>query len=234
LHGGSISAESAGENRGATFVVQLPAVALGLDSSETRRRALSETIPRTCPRPPDLTGLVVLVVEDEPDTRELIEHTLRLAGANVMAVESAGQALSALRLPPHVLVSDIGLPEEDGYSLIERVRRLPTSEGGGVPALAVSAYVREEDRMRALMAGFQGHVAKPFEPAELVAAIGSLTGRGPAAAEAGPGDGAEAAETAGQGDSLPARVLIVEDDKDSREGRGGILLAWGHGADVAG
>ena len=228
LHGGSISAESAGENRGAMFVVELPAVALGLESTEARRRTLAEIAPRARREAPDLTGLTVLVVEDEPDTRELLEHTLRLAGAVVVTVESAAQALEAVRGRPHVLVSDIGLPLEDGYSLIERVRKLPPAEGGDVPALAVSAYVREEDRMKALMAGFQGHVPKPFEPSELIAAIGSLAGRVPA-----PPGGVSASGGSGHRPFPPARVLIVEDDRDSREGLREILQVWGHSVDVA-
>ncbi|HJW15132.1 MAG TPA: response regulator [Thermoanaerobaculia bacterium] len=231
LHGGSISAESAGENLGATFVVQLPAVALGLEDTEARRKTLSEPVPRAAREVPDLAGLRVLVVEDEPDTRELLELTLRAAGAEVLSVASAREALEALRAgASHALVSDIGLPLEDGYWLIERVRTLPDGHGADVPALAVSAYVREEDRMRALTAGFQGYLAKPFEPAELVAAVGSLTRRGrPASAGSAP----QADRSFGPGEPLPARVLIVEDDRDSREGLRELLQVWGHSVEVA-
>jgi CheY-like chemotaxis protein len=242
LHGGSIGVASEGENRGATFTVNLPAVAVGLDATESRRRVQFESAPRARRETPDLKGLRVLVVEDEPDGRELLEETLSLAGAEVEAVDSAARALEALRRkPPDVLLSDIGLPEEDGFSLIARVRQLAPERGGNVPALAVSAYVREEDRMRALAAGFQSHVGKPFDPSELVAAVAALAGRdasasaGPApsppgaAAAAEPGAGAESQP----GGALSSRVLIVEDDRDSREGLRELLEVWGHRVDVA-
>src|SRR6185295_19534750 len=143
---GSISASSEGENRGATFVVQLPAVAVGLDATDNRRRVVFEGAPLVRREAPDLKGVRVLLVEDEPDGRELIEETLRLAGAEVSSVGSAAKAMDSLRQAvPDVLLSDIGMPEEDGFSLITRVRQLPAERGGRVPALAVSAYVREED-----------------------------------------------------------------------------------------
>jgi CheY-like chemotaxis protein len=230
LHGGSIAAESPGENLGATFMVNLPAVAVGLDDTETRRRTLAELGPGPRVAEPDLTGLTVLVVEDEPDTRELIEYTLARSGARVTAVETAAEALEALRHePPHVLVSDIGLPVEDGYALIDMVRRLEAGQGREVPALAVSAYAREEDRMKALAAGFQGYVSKPFEPATLVSAVGSLAGRG--ASPAGQASESAGAETGER--RPPARILIVEDDFDSREGLRELLQVWGHSVEVA-
>ncbi len=234
LHGGTISAESAGENMGATFVVELPAVALGLDTTEARRGAVSEIPPRAPREVPDITGLRVLVVEDEPDARDLLEHTLRTAGAEVLAVESAAEALDALReRPPDVLVSDIGLPNEDGYALITKARNRPAGQGGNVPALAVSAYAREEDRMRALAAGFQTHVSKPFEPAEIVAVVGGLAGRHPSGTAGARGAAPAAQEPEGPGSAAPSRVLIVEDDKDSREGLRELLQIWGHSVDVA-
>jgi CheY-like chemotaxis protein len=235
LHGGTISAASPGENMGATFVVELPAVALGLDTTEARRGAVSEIPPRSPLEVPDITGLRVLVVEDEPDARDLLEHMLKMAGAEVTAVESAAEALDALReRSPDVLVSDIGLPNEDGYSLITKIRNRPASQGGNVPALAISAYAREEDRMRALAAGFQIHVSKPFEPAEVVAAVGGLAGRHPAR-KAGRARSAAAAtgKPEESGSATPSRVLIVEDDEDSREGLRELLQIWGHSVDVA-
>jgi CheY-like chemotaxis protein len=155
-------------------------------------------------------------------------------------VESAGKALEALRQSvPDVLLSDIGLPEEDGFALISKVRQLPTERGGKVPALAVSAYVREEDRMRALAAGFQGHVSKPFDPADLLAAIAGLAGRAEPRAVA-PGLSARGEKTAtaareegSPGGALSSRVLIVEDDRDSREGLRELLEVWGHEVEVA-
>jgi CheY-like chemotaxis protein len=240
LHGGSISVTSAGENRGTTFVVHLPAVAVGLDATENRRRIQFEGAPQVRRQAPDLKGVRVLVVEDEADGRELLEETLRLAGAEVSSVETAGKALEALsQRVPDVLLSDIGLPEEDGFSLISRVRQLPPERGGKVPALAVSAYVREEDRMRALAAGFQGHVSKPFDPSELLAAIAALAGRAASPAVTpnlpAPGEKTAAAARADTetGSALSSRVLIVEDDRDSREGLRELLEVWGHRVDVA-
>jgi CheY-like chemotaxis protein len=234
LHGGAISAESAGENMGATFVVELPAVALGLDTTEARRGVVSEIPPRAPRELPDIAGLRVLVVEDEPDARDLLEHTLKAAGAEVAAVESSMEALDAFREgPPDVLVSDIGLPGEDGYTLITKIRNRPAAQGGKVPALAVSAYAREEDRMRALTAGFQIHVSKPFEPGEIVAAVGSLAGRRPSRKASRAGAGAAEAQEPEASGAAPSRVLIVEDDQDSREGLRELLQIWGHSVDVA-
>ena len=238
LHGGSISAESPGEGRGATFVVQLPAVAINLDSTDSRREARSESSSGAKRGLADLSGVSVLVVEDEPDGREILEETLRLAGAEVVAVESAPQALEELRRRiPDVLLSDIGLPREDGYSLIERVRRLPAEEGGEIPALAVSAYVRDEDRSRAVAAGFQKHLAKPFEPFKLVATVARLAGRRtprppslagrPPESRKGPPAGIS------ESNALVSRVLVVEDDKDSREGLRELLEVWGYRVEVA-
>jgi CheY-like chemotaxis protein/anti-sigma regulatory factor (Ser/Thr protein kinase) len=240
LHGGSISAESEGENRGAAFTITLPAVAVGLDATESRRRIPLEGALQVLREAPDLTGVRVLVVEDEPDGRELLEETLRLAGAEVVAVESAAAASESLKgRRPDVLLSDIGLPDEDGFSMIARVRRLPSERGGDVPALAVSAYVREEDRMRALAAGFQSYLAKPFDPSDLVAAVAALAGRsasaGAGTAPSPPRTDVASAENAGA-ESEPggaSRVLIVEDDRDSREGLRELLEVWGHNVEVA-
>ena len=240
LHGGSISAESEGENRGAAFTITLPAVAVGLDATESRRRIQLEGALQVLREAPDLTGVRVLVVEDEPDGRELLEETLRLAGAEVVAVESAAGAMESLKKRrPDVLLSDIGLPDEDGFSMIARVRKLPPERSGDVPALAVSAYVREEDRMRALGAGFQSYLAKPFDPSDLVAAVAVLAGRsasaGAGTAPAPPKTEVAGAEKAGT-ESEPggaSRVLIVEDDRDSREGLRELLEVWGHNVEVA-
>ncbi len=128
--------------------------------------------------PPELDGLRVLIVDDEPDTRELLAFVLTNCGAQVIQASSAAEALELLqREVPDVLVSDIGMPEEDGYSLIRRVRALPVESGGRTPAAALTAYAREEDRIRALMAGFQIHVPKPVGPSELVAVVANLAGR---------------------------------------------------------
>ena len=125
-----------------------------------------------------LDGLRVLVVDDEADTRELLSVMLKQYGADVKAVSSAGEALLSLeQLKPDVLVSDIGMPFEDGYSLIRRIRALEAQHGGQVPAVALTAYARESDRSLALKAGFQLHVSKPVEPTDLAAAVAKLVGR---------------------------------------------------------
>ncbi len=242
LHGGAVSAESDGDERGSTFRVWLPAVALGVSALE-RERALP---PPSTPAPgrdkADLTGLRVLLVEDERDGRELLTETVRAAGAETLAAESASEAFQSLAtFRPDVLVSDVAMPVEDGYSLVRRMRRLAPEEGGRIPAIAVSAYAREEDRIRSLAAGFQHHIAKPLDPAELIGAIARLARRSrvaPVAAEApteSPSISPSPSPAAAGGNGRPkaARVLIVEDDGDAREGLRSLLEMWGHEVDVA-
>jgi CheY-like chemotaxis protein len=126
-----------------------------------------------------LQGLRVLVVEDEADARNLIVAVLQGYGAQTEAASSAEEGFQRLRQwHPDILVSDIGMPEEDGYSLLRRVRALSLGEGGKTPAIALTAYARMEDRFQALSSGFQNHVAKPVEPAELAITIASVLGRG--------------------------------------------------------
>jgi CheY-like chemotaxis protein len=128
--------------------------------------------------PDRLDGVRVLAVDDEPDTRELLKAGLGQCGAEVTAVGSAAEALEAIAAAvPDLLISDIGMPEKDGYDLIRRVRELPAGNGGKVPAIALTAYARAEDRMQALRAGYQMHVPKPVELAELVAVAASLVRR---------------------------------------------------------
>jgi hypothetical protein len=123
----------------------------------------------------ELTGVKVLVVEDDADARDLLVLILQTYGAESLAVDSAIRALEELdHWKPDVLVSDIGLPEHDGYELIRRIRRLPAEHGGRTPAAALTAFTSSEDRLRALASGYQLHIAKPFEPAMLVAAVASL------------------------------------------------------------
>ncbi|XSE94358.1 ATP-binding protein [Pseudomyxococcus flavus] len=182
LHGGTVSAASEGEGKGATFVVSLPqAVAL-------RREVLvppalrSPMLPQDLPCPPQLAGLRLLVVDDEEDTRELLRSILETCGGIVTTASSAEEALTILRRDPFdVLVSDVGMPVEDGYHFIARVRALSAAEGGGIPAVALTAYTRMEDRTRALLAGFTTHVPKPIEPVELLAVIASMANRRPPA-----------------------------------------------------
>jgi PAS domain S-box-containing protein len=180
IHGGSVRAESPGAGQGSTFTVLLP-VAPVYQSSGTEARvhpAARDTLPvYECPD--RLDGLKVLVVDDEPDTRELLKIGLGQCGATVTAVGSAAEALKAITAePPDLLISDIGMPEEDGYELIRQVRQMPAQNGGKVPAIALTAYARVEDRMQALRAGYQMHVPKPVELAELVAVAASLIQRG--------------------------------------------------------
>ena len=122
-----------------------------------------------------LRGVRVLLVEDESDARQLVSHVLEQRDAEVHAVASAAEALDGLEaFHPDVLVSDIGLPEVDGYQLIEQLRQKPAGEGGTVPALALTAFARTEDRTRALLAGYDMHLSKPVEPAELLATVSTL------------------------------------------------------------
>lgn len=230
LHGGSISAESEGPDRGARFVVLLPSVAVGLKSVDDRLPSPAPAEAARDHEPPDLSGIRVLVVEDQPDARELLSEILGSAGAEVAAVGSAAEALDRFESSlPDMLVSDIGMPEEDGNSMIRRIRLRAPERGGLIPAIAVSAYAREEDRIRSLSAGFQMHLPKPFEPADLTSAIQQLARRP---------TGLRLSETPPHPDTGPAaqnpsRILIVEDDADSREGLRELLEAWGYTVDVA-
>ncbi len=180
MHGGTIEAASPGLEQGATFKIRLPLVAV-------RRRAPAPAdSAKTAPplRTPSsmnlasLHGIRVLIVDDEIDARELLRAVLEGLGADVTMALSAKDALEVLSSwKPDLLVSDIGMPEGDGYSLIESVRRLPAAEGGDIPAIALTGYVRVEERMRALAAGYQMFVPKPIEVAELAALIASLMER---------------------------------------------------------
>jgi CheY-like chemotaxis protein len=128
--------------------------------------------------PPELAGLRVLVVDDEPDTRELLAAVLDSCGAQVIQAATAAEAFEQVEhARADVLVTDIGMPGEDGYSLLARIRALPRERGGRIPAAALTAYARAEDRVRALRAGFQTHMTKPVEPAELITVVANLAGR---------------------------------------------------------
>nr|WP_242056907.1 PAS domain S-box protein [Planktothrix sp. FACHB-1355] len=172
LHGGSVCAESPGEGLGATFTVKLPLL--------KQRVPLTSQSPAKTPQSPvssPLNGLRVLVVDDDADSREFLTFVLQEYGAQATAVGSAAEGLEAVcKLKPDVLVSDIGMPGEDGYSLIRKVRALDAKEGGETPAVALTAYARDEDCKLALKLGFQMHVAKPVEPAELVKVVAKLGG----------------------------------------------------------
>ncbi len=175
LHGGTVSAESAGANQGSTFYVCLPAAVAKLPPDPDRRHPRT-AVPREMPgEHPDLTGLEILAVDDEPDARELINRILSRYGAAVETAGSGAEALQSIVVRrPHVLIMDIGMPDEDGYSVIRKVRQLSPEAGGNVPAIALTAFARLEDRRRAILSGFQMHMSKPVEPSELVAIVASL------------------------------------------------------------
>lgn len=170
LHGGTIRADSAGEGQGSTFTVVLPSGA----PREAADAAGSER--EEHPHAHDLLqGLRILVVEDEADTLEFLGRFLTAQGAQVTTTTTAEEALAQLgRWDADLLISDIGLPEVDGYELLERIRKAESGAGGGMPAIALTAYVRPEDRARAFRAGYQEHLGKPIEPNELIAAIARI------------------------------------------------------------
>ncbi|RKG63008.1 response regulator [Corallococcus sp. CA054B] len=180
LHGGTIEATSQGEGHGALFRLTLP---LATAASSRGSAPLVQVQARQEVPSLDsgvLKGLQVLVVDDEPDALELLAVVLESRGAQVFTASSTRQALEKHQLHrPHVIISDIGMPGEDGYSFIRRLRALPLEQGSQTPAIALTAFARMEDRTRALLAGFQMHVPKPIEPAELIIVLASLTGRHP-------------------------------------------------------
>jgi two-component system CheB/CheR fusion protein len=187
LHGGTVRAESPGPGKGAIFTVVFPIPALLLHAPGGEAKVLISREPTATRKSPValdrtlLDGLSVLVVDDEADVREALAGLLEHHGARVRGAAAVDDALEAFRKEvPDVLVSDIGMPGEDGYELMRRLRLLPAEGGGQVPALAVSAYAREEDRQKAVLAGFQVHLSKPVPPAELVAHVARLAGRAPA------------------------------------------------------
>ncbi len=176
MHGGTVSVASEGEGQGSTFVVKLPLAAV------SRRDVPAPPKPRTASPtiecPPELAGLNVLIVDDEVDTREMLGALLERCRVRVRLAGSAAEGLRMFMAErPDLLLSDIGMPEEDGYAFIEKVRRLPAAAGGDAPAVALTAYARTLDRTRALRAGFNNHIAKPVEPLELLAVIASLATR---------------------------------------------------------
>ena len=188
MHGGTVRAESAGPGQGTTFTVELPLLPVrtgdyGLpnkNGGNAHGAEVEQEHQSAIPNPQSaiLRGLRVLVVEDEPTAREMIGVVLQQYGAEVEDVATAAAGLASLRRwRPDVMVSDIGMPEEDGYALIANVRALDPAHGGQTPAVALTAYARSEDRLKALAAGYQVHVPKPVEPAALVTAVASLAGR---------------------------------------------------------
>jgi len=184
LHHGSVYANSQGEGKGATFTVEL----LLPSSVPSKLSCLKqpELTPESEPSLPEasvetsntLSGLQVLLVDDEPDVRELLTTVIEGSGAEVIAVASVQEAIEALnQRQPDVLVSDIGMPQEDGYTLIRKVRDREAEQGGYLPAVALTAYVREEDCQQAINSGFQMHMSKPVDTTQLVMVVANLAGR---------------------------------------------------------
>ena len=174
MHGGSVEAASGGEALGSVFSVRLPLAHVG-----ARPEQLAETLDLVPERLNSLLeGLEVLVLDDEPDARDVVQRLLEDAGARARIASSAGEAIQLLEqgFVPDIILSDIGMPDQDGYDFMQQVRRMD-GEVAEVPAAALTALARLEDRKRALMAGYQTHLAKPVDPAELVAMVASLTGR---------------------------------------------------------
>lgn len=178
LHGGTVTAESPGDGEGSTFKVRLPVRSVTDEASDAKRTRpmIADNTPPD--RQPSLKGLRVLVVDDDPDSRELVTAVLTGRGAEVVALGSAIEALEVMeRQKFDVLVSDIGMPLMDGYGLISKIRQLPAERGGTIPAAALTAYAGTEDRRRVISAGYQMHIPKPVEPARLTTVVASLAER---------------------------------------------------------
>jgi PAS domain S-box-containing protein len=178
MHGGTIAVESEGAGKGATFTVRLPVAAVrreGAVGASPLPRARTPAVEMAFDVPAELRGIRVLAVDDDADCRDIVAAVLGSCGMFVATAASAAEAMQHVeRDAPDVLLSDIGMPDEDGYSLITRIRALPRSNGGMMPAACLTGYVSAEDRRRSLMAGFSVHVPKPIDPAELVAVVASL------------------------------------------------------------
>ncbi len=178
MHGGSIEGESAGEGQGATFRVTLPLLEVSPSMPASPQTGVPRERPASRATGKNLSGLRVLTVDDDRSTREMLEEALRRAGAEVMTAESAREALEKVqRFLPHVLVSDIGMPVEDGYDLVRKLRRLPAERGGNTPAIALTGYAREEDRSATWEAGYQAMTPKPVSLDELLCTVAAVARR---------------------------------------------------------
>jgi len=172
IHGGSITAESEGAGKGAIFIITLPSMESAMNQEEF------QSAPNSRQAPMQLSGVCVLVVDDDEDTLQLMANALSSRQAKVVAVSSAGEALRAIEINrPDVLISDIAMPGEDGYGLIERIRMMEKDPATSIPAVAITAYAKEEDRQRALSSGFQLYLAKPVELTELISVVAQAARR---------------------------------------------------------
>jgi len=198
LHGGAIWASSPGVDRGSTFTVQLPLLISQKSETAFQDQPVS---PRAIPLGHvgvRLEGTKVLIVDDDQDSREVLQKIMNDAGAETLTASSARTAIASLpNFRPHVLISDIGMPEQDGYDFLRAVRALSPGEGGQTPAIALSALARSQDRTQALLAGFQVHAAKPIEPSEIIAQVAGLSGVRQSGAPARAGAGAPPSELDG-------------------------------------
>jgi CheY-like chemotaxis protein/two-component sensor histidine kinase len=176
-HGGTVRAESAGEGKGASFTIELP-LAKQQPAARSARAAMILPTPATPEMTVlDLSGVDVLVVDDDRDARELIKRILSDCGASVRIAASARDAFELFKeQAPNLLISDLGMPEVDGFELLDWVRHLEREQGSQVPAIALTAFARSEDRLSALEAGFSAHISKPVEPSELIATVASVVG----------------------------------------------------------
>lgn len=181
LHGGIVRAKSAGEGQGANFCIELPVMVVRSAGGASGDQPTGPDVSgrgSAAHEGPSLAGVTVLAVDDEPDARGLIRRVLEDCGAHVVLAASVAEALERVAADrPDVVLSDIGMPVEDGYDFMRKLRSLPPNAGGHTPAAALTAFARSEDRMRALRAGYQTHIAKPVDPAELVAVVASLAMR---------------------------------------------------------
>jgi CheY-like chemotaxis protein len=178
LHGGRINAESEGPDKGSTVTVDLPLAQERRDPAraEERRREIERRRGRTSDKV-RLDGVHILLVEDDDDSRKLLGTMLKRYGAKVTSTKSAAEAFDAFSQEvPDLLISDIGMPDEDGYELIRKLRDLPADKGGQTPAIALTGYASRRDREHALAAGYHKHMAKPIEQSEMIGAIASLIG----------------------------------------------------------
>ncbi|HEY2759187.1 MAG TPA: response regulator, partial [Pirellulales bacterium] len=179
LHGGSVRVKSPGESHGSSFIVALPLTVIHSPADLHDRlhpKALSPVLPSVSSV--RLDGIKVMVVDDQTDAQSLIRCVLEECGAKVITCSSATEALPVLELEkPAVLLSDIGMPGVDGYEFLRKVRALGPDRGGHLPAVALTAFARSEDRTRALLSGYLVHITKPVEPTELAATIAAIVGR---------------------------------------------------------